>query len=58
MNDRLAALVAWLREPSTVRGLVTLAGGFGIAVSPDLLAGIVATVMAITGMINTVRREK
>lgn len=47
-----------LKEPSTYRGLVVLAGTAGVILSPELATAIGATVAAIIGLIEVIRSEK
>jgi hypothetical protein len=47
-----------LKEPSTYRGLVVLAGTAGVALSPDLAAAIGVAVAAVIGLIEVIRSEK
>ena len=58
-------LVTWLKarmkEPSTWRGLIAVAGGLGgIALAPELTDALVviATSLAAGGAINIVRKEQ
>lgn len=48
----------YLKQPSTWRGLSILAGAFGIAIDPASLEMIGAGVLALLGLIETVRDEK
>lgn len=51
------AVLSKLLEPSTIRGLISLAGAFGIAIHPELVPHIVTVVMGINGLINVWRKE-
>lgn len=46
------------KEASTWRGLVALATAVGLAVSPELEAAIVATGLAIIGLIGVLAKDK
>lgn len=45
------------KEPSTLRGIIMLAGVAGVNVAPDLSTSIITTVGAIAGLIEIIRRE-
>ena len=45
--DKLAVLVAWLKQPSTLKGIVLVAGLAGFAVDPDKVQQIT---VAATGL--------
>ena len=51
------AVITKLLEPSTIRGLISIAGAFGIFVNPEMVPHIVTAVMAINGIINVWRKE-
>lgn len=51
------AVISKLLEPSTIRGLISIAGAFGIFVNPEMVPHIVTAVMAINGIINVWRKE-
>ena len=51
-------LVARLKEASTWRGLVALATAFGLTVSPEQAASIVAAGMAIMGLVGAFTKDK
>jgi hypothetical protein len=51
-------ILARLTEQSTWRGLVLLAGAFGVVIEPELERHIVAAAFSIVGIINVVRKEK
>lgn len=51
------AILSKLLEPSTIRGLISVAGAFGLAIHPEMVTHIVAAVMAINGIINVWRKE-
>ena len=55
MNDWLSER---LREPSTYRGIVALAGLAGVAISPDQWEAITGVAVAVYGLIQVLRREK
>ena len=46
-----------LNEASTWRGIVGLLTAAGVAVSPDMSAQIIATGLALMGVINVFRKE-
>ncbi len=58
--DKIAmnAILAKLSEPSTIRGIISLLGAFGITINPELLPHITAAVLAAVGIVNVVRKEK
>lgn len=47
-----------LKEPSTWRGLSILLAATGVGVAPQLVVEIGTGVMALIGIIETVRKEK
>lgn len=51
------AVISKLLEPSTIRGLISIAGAFGIFVNPEMVPHIVTLVMALNGLINVWRKE-
>lgn len=55
--NAMQSLLSKLSEPSTVRGLVALAGSLGMITNPQYSEHIVAAVLAVIGMINVWRKE-
>ena len=53
----MSAVITKLLEPSTIRGLISIAGAFGIFINPEMVPHIVTLVMAINGIINVWRKE-
>ena len=51
------AVISKLLEPSTIRGIISIAGAFGIFIHPEMVPHIVTAVMAINGIINVWRKE-
>lgn len=47
-----------LREPSTWRGLVLFVTALGVPVRPELMEPIIATGLAVTGLIGVVTQDK
>lgn len=47
-----------LNQASTWRGLIGIAAGFGVAISPELAEQIVALCVAAIGIVEVVRNEK
>ena len=47
-----------LREPSTWRGIVALLTAFGVALSPDQTAAIVAAGLGLAGAIGALAPDK
>lgn len=47
-----------LREPSTWRGLVLIATAFGVPIKPELMEPIIATGLAVTGLIGVVTQDR
>jgi hypothetical protein len=47
-----------LNEPSTWRGLISIATGLGVKVRPDLAEAIISGGLALMGLINVARKEK
>ena len=47
-----------LNEPSTWRGLISIATGLGVKLRPDMTEAIISGGLALMGLINVVRKEK
>ena len=47
-----------LKEPSTYQGVTAIAGAIGVTVQPDLYESIAALMVAIIGVIQTIKKEK
>ena len=52
------ALIRRLKQPSTIKGLVAIAGLAGIAVTPEQADAIVLGLIAAYGIYQAVRDEK
>ena len=50
-------IIEYLGQQSTWKGLLGLATAAGVVISPDQSAAIVATGMALVGLINVFRNE-
>jgi len=48
----METIFKYLKQPSTWKGIVSVATGFGVALSPDQIAAIVAAGVAIVGVID------
>lgn len=46
-----------LAQESTWRGIITVIGAFGVAVSPELANHIIAGALAIVGIINIAKKD-
>jgi len=46
-----------LQEPSTYQGVTAIAGAIGVTVQPDMYEAISALVLAIIGLIQTIKKE-
>ena len=51
-------IVDRLKEPSSWRGLIMLATAFGVSVTPDLVASIVAAGTGLAGIIGFAFKDK
>ncbi len=51
-------LKARLKEPSTYQGVTAIAGAIGVSIQPDLYESIAALMVAIIGVIQTIKKEK
>ena len=51
-------LKARLKEPSTYQGVTAIAGAIGVSIQPDLYESIAALMLAIIGVIQTIKKEK
>ena len=47
-----------LKEPSTYQGVTAIAGAIGVTVQPDMYESIAALMLAIIGVIQTIKKEK
>ena len=47
-----------LKEPSTYQGVTAIAGAIGVSVQPEMYESIAALMVAIIGVIQTVKKEK
>lgn len=47
-----------LKEPSTYQGVTAIAGAIGVSVQPDMYESIAALMVAIIGVIQTIKKEK
>lgn len=45
------------KQESTWRGLIAILTSFGITVSPELANGIIATGVAVIGLINILKKD-
>lgn len=46
-----------LTEPSTWRGIISLATSFGIVLRPELQSAIIAAGLSLIGLVNIIRKE-
>lgn len=51
-------LKARLKEPSTYQGVTAIAGAIGVSVQPEMYESIAALMLAIIGVIQTIKKEK
>lgn len=51
------SLIAWLTQPSTLRGLSLVAGSSIMTLNPELIAQTVTFVTGLLGAIETFRNE-
>jgi len=51
-------IVERLSEPSTWRGLILILTSFGIGISPDLVAPIIAAGTGIAGLVGVVSSDR
>ena len=47
-----------LKEPSTYQGVTAIAGAIGVSVQPEMYESIAALMLAIIGVIQTIKKEK
>ena len=47
-----------LKEPSTYQGVTAITGAIGVTVQPDMYESIAALMLAIIGVIQTIKKEK
>lgn len=57
MKNALEYFLTRLQEPSTVRGIVMLAGGLGITIDPIHLNEMIALVFILVGTINVWKKD-
>ena len=53
----MKALLKKLQQESTWRGIITVAGAFGIAIKPDLAEAIIAAALGLVGLINIIKND-
>lgn len=46
------------KEPSTLRGVLALAGVLGVNVAPELSSSIIGTLVSVAGLIEVIRKER
>lgn len=51
-------LLEYLGQSSTWRGIILIAGSFGVVLEPELQAHIIAAALGLVGIINVVRNSK
>jgi uncharacterized membrane protein len=51
-------IIERLKEPSTWRGIIGLVTATGVALQPEQVEAIIATGLALIGVINVFRKEK
>jgi hypothetical protein len=51
-------ILGYLKQPSTLRGLIGLLGIFGVAVSPEQSASIITATVSLIAAIEVFRNEK
>jgi len=49
----METIFKYLKQPSTWKGIVSIATGFGVALSPEQIAAIVAVGVSVVGVIDT-----
>ena len=54
----LETLINYLQQASTWRGIISIATAAGVVLSPELQVQIIATGLALMGLINVIRNEK
>jgi hypothetical protein len=55
---RLDALLTWLKDPNTIKLLVTLAGISGVALDPTLISQIILGILAARDLVNVASKDK
>jgi hypothetical protein len=58
MKTLIDTALNYLGQSSTWRGIILIAGSFGIALEPQLTNQIVATAIGAVGVINLLRNSK
>jgi len=54
---KITAIIDYLKQPSTLKGLVALAGLLGYAVTPEQLSAYALILPLIVGLFEVVRNE-
>lgn len=54
----METLLKYIKQPSTLRGLVGVAAGFGLVLSPDQVEAVVALALAALGAVEVFRNEE
>lgn len=58
MNKILNAVISRAKEKSTWAGILSLSALIGLKVDPEIFSGISASVIAIVGLYEVIRKEK
>ena len=53
----MKVLLEKLSQESTWRGIIAVAGGFGVAFAPDQQEAIIAGVLGVVGIINIFKKD-
>jgi hypothetical protein len=49
---KLNAIIEWLKQPSSIKALCTLAGAIGYAIDPTKLSDIIGAVLVLQALVN------
>jgi hypothetical protein len=58
MKSRLDILLAYLKDPNTVKMLITLAGLAGVAIDPEMITKIILGIIAARDLANMLNKDR
>jgi len=53
----METLMSYLKQPSTLRGLIAIIASLGVVLSPELTEAIIATAVGAVGIVEVLRNE-
>jgi len=53
----MSKIIDYLTQPSTYRGIIGVAAGFGLVLAPELQEAIIAAAVGVFGLVEVLRDE-